>query len=390
MNATPPMEWTAAVSTKTTKARILAVSCGPPFAASTWSGSSLGLFEALRTAGFVNDAFGAGPSRGDLRLTQALTFSPDFERWRARYRSSVWPARFSSRRARLALARVPAGSYDAILQLGPYLKHADTPIFSYHDDELSAALGLDRVGIDDARARLRYERPYYHAMRRIFMMSSWAADVLSEYHDVPRERIEVVGAGSNIGEDLLLGERDYSGAHFLFVGRDFERKGGPDVLRAFARLRKDIPTARLTIVGAPGAGKDLAGVDSVGLIALAGDAGKRRMAQFYRSASAFVMPSAYEPFGIAFLEAMAAGLPCIGTNRCAMPEIIGDTGFTVPSGDVTALARAMHDIAFDPSATAQLGARARERYLDRYGWSRVACRIGVAVDAARETSCGDR
>ena len=64
------------------------------------------------------------------------------------------------------------------------------------------------------------------------------------------------------------------------------------------------------------------------------------MQDAYRRATAFVMPSRYEPFGIVFLEAMAYWLPCVGSRTCAMPEIIdeGVTGLLAEPDDVDSLA----------------------------------------------------
>lgn len=367
------------------KTRILGISSGEPFGSRTWSGSSLGVFGALRSLGYVDHAIDAGVTRRETVIAQALEFRTNRERWKARFQSSVWPVRFSSRRARLEVANLTA-DYDAVLQLGPYLARSEKPVVSYLDDEISAALSLRRVTHADTRSRLEFEGKIYKTMDRIFTMSAWAADAMASFHAIPRERIEVVGAGSNINEELLAGERDYSNVNFLFVGRDFKRKGGPEVLEAFARLRQSIPAARLTIVGFGPAGLIAPGVTSTGLISLAGQEGKRRMADLYRSASAFVMPSVYEPFGIAFIEAMAAGLPCIGADRCAMPEIIGDGGLVVPAGDVSALARAMSEISSDPSVAADFGMRGRNAYRARFGWSRVAKKIANAVDALTMTN----
>ena len=91
------------------------------------------------------------------------------------------------------------------------------------------------------------------------------------------------------------------------------------------------------------------------------------------------MPSVWEPFGIAFLEAMAAGLPCIGSDSCAMPEIIGETGSVVPPGDVAALADQMYAYLSDASLSAGRGRAARERYDRHYGWERVSARIVAAM-----------
>ncbi len=151
------------------------------------------------------------------------------------------------------------------------------------------------------------------------------------------------------------------------------------MLEAFAAARRDVPHARLTIVGGLPAGTPADGVHSTGPISRASATGAAHLAALFRSASFFVLPSHYEPFGIVFLEAMAAGLACIGTTTCAMPEIIGDTGALVRPCDPPALAAAMRALFRDEAACAELGRRARRRYQARYGWDRVADRMLQSV-----------
>ena len=61
------------------------------------------------------------------------------------------------------------------------------------------------------------------------------------------------------------------------------------------------------------------------------------------------MPSRYEPFGIVFVEAMSRGLPCVASDRCAMPEIVGDQscGRIVPAEDPEALTDVLVELARD-------------------------------------------
>lgn len=83
----------------------------------------------------------------------------------------------------------------------------------------------------------------------------------------------------------------------------------------------------------------------------------------YRNATAFVMPSVFEPFGVVFVEAMHYGLACIGADTCAMPEIIEDgvSGMLVKVGDVEELASAMMELAGDPARAQAMGQAGQRR-----------------------------
>jgi glycosyltransferase involved in cell wall biosynthesis len=94
---------------------------------------------------------------------------------------------------------------------------------------------------------------------------------------------------------------------------------------------------------------------------------------------------------------MSAGLPCIGTAKWAMPEIIddGETGWLVPDGDVEELARVLIAALQHPALCQRMGANARERALARFTWEGVAARaasdlasmlqVGVSGDGASVT-----
>ena len=97
----------------------------------------------------------------------------------------------------------------------------------------------------------------------------------------------------------------------------------------------------------------------------------------------FVMPGGDEPFGVAFVEAMAAGLPAIGARGEGGPEDIAAAGpglLLVPPDDHLALARTLTDLLSDPKELAALGAQARETVARAFTWER----CGAATVAAYE------
>ncbi len=182
-------------------------------------------------------------------------------------------------------------------------------------------------------------------------------------------------------------EREFAPARFLFVGKQWERKGGPTVLRAFERLRRELPDAELTIAGPAKLSVDVPGVQVLGRVSREGSEGAGAMADLYRRATAFVMPSLYEPLGVAVLEAMAAGLPCIGSTGGALPELIEDgvTGLLVQPGDEDALLERMRELATGPDLCRALGDAGASRYRERFTWDAVADRMLEAISSRRVT-----
>jgi glycosyltransferase involved in cell wall biosynthesis len=371
---------------------------GPPRDPATWSGSSLRLVTALEAAGADVTPVDAVPRWLD-RLEQAASVDPDPQRWRQRHHanaSALSPLvrAASSRTARHRLGRAGQG-FDAVLQVGHWYDlaaPADVPArvrCSYHDGNLALNLRRPDLRLDPGapavRRALAFERGVARRMDLVLAMSAWLAASFREDYGVAADRVVVAGFGANLEPPATLPVRRADPPRLLFVGRSWARKGGPVLLEAFAVLRREHPGATLTLVGPPrdpGGGPD---VTWLGPIDRGAPGGEERLRRAYEEATAFVMPSLFEPFGSAFLEAMAHGLPCVGTTCCAMPEAIQDgrTGLLAAPGDAGALADRLRALAADPARAAAMGRAGRERFDARFRWPQVARRILGALDAHR-------
>jgi glycosyltransferase involved in cell wall biosynthesis len=203
--------------------------------------------------------------------------------------------------------------------------------------------------------------------------SGWAATSVHEDYGVDAAKIHVVGLGANVEVDLV--ERDWSSPRFLFVGVDWERKRGAAVLEAFAAVRREHPSATLDLVGSHDPVR-AEGVTDHGLLALGSD-GASRYAELLRRSTCLVMPSTFEPYGIAYLDAAVAGIPSIGTTCGGAAEAIGGCGRVVDPADPDALVAAMAELA-DPEMARKLGERARSRR-EALSWRAVAERVLEAL-----------
>jgi glycosyltransferase involved in cell wall biosynthesis len=164
----------------------------------------------------------------------------------------------------------------------------------------------------------------------------------------------------------------------VFVGYDFERKGGLVLLEGLRILRRRVPRARLLVAGAPAPGRVPERVAFLGPVEVA------ELPSLFAQSTVFAMPTLQEPFGLAFLDAMACGLPCVGTRIEAVPEIVrdGETGLLVPPGDPAALAGALERLLRDPARARGMGARGRARVFSAGLWSHVAVRLERVLDDA--------
>lgn len=353
-----------------------------PWAVPTWSGTSPYFFGALRDAGVLAGAIDCEPGKLAALLGKLRNFQPRKQSWRFSYHLD--PA-MSELRSRIVMDKLRSMSaqYDVLLQIGAWYKlwnRVDKPVVSYHDGNLAARiaspLGVPKLSGRRLERALAFERDVYSGHAAIFTMSNWLADSFVKDFGVPREKVHAVYAGINMPEPAIKPRGTYAARSVVFVGKDFKRKGGEVLLEAFARVRRQIPDAKLTLVG-PQLDNLPDGVSCAGFISKSSPEGLANLSALFHSASLFVLPSLYEPFGIAFCEAMAHGLPCIGTSICAMPEIVehGRTGLIVPPRDADALAQAMLTLLTDEPAREQMGVAGRGQYEKLFTWKNVANRI---------------
>ena len=192
------------------------------------------------------------------------------------------------------------------------------------------------------------------ALRRlqaVIANSNYTARVMAEAYHIPEQRLHVCHksiATERYATTLAL--REQASPHpprVLFVGGNMQRKGLPILIDAASRVLEGFPETEFWI-----AGKDKAEPYMRSLCRQAGVSERFRflgwqsqddLLKLYAQADIFVMPSLTEAFGVVFLEAMASGLPVIGTRVGGIPEIIEDgrNGMLVETGNVTGLGDAI-------------------------------------------------
>ena len=368
----------------TERPRVVVATPGDPLDPGTWSGSAAFLVRALERAGVLAGAID-GSSRALDRVEQIASFSPDHARWRQRFHSRSSLASPLLRTARSSVARRRlATEADVVLHVGAWTELPGRFQGSYHDGNLAVSLRREEPLLDPSsgsvRRALEADRRFYDQMDVLLPMSDWLRrSFIADFGQDP-EKVVTVGAGANLHELPEVPARTFEQPRFLFVGKQWERKGGPQLLEAFRYVHAERPDAELWIVGPEQPPASAPGVRFFGRISRASPDGERRLGELYSDATAFTMPSVYEPFGIVFLEAMAYGLPCLASDRCAMPEIVSDgvSGFAVDAHDVDALGQGLLALT-DPQRAQAFGAAGRQRLEERFTWDGVAARIVETV-----------
>ena len=338
----------------------------------------------LRSRFEVVDQLDVELSAGERLVTAATTFHPDRRQWAERFFKSNLGVRLRSRRAEALLRAAPA-SADIVFQTHALFEVADARTVMYidctHRQSMDQWPDWNPLRGRALREWLGRERRQYQQSAHVFAFSQETATSITEEYDVPAERVSVVGAGLNVGSLPQLTARPAGPPTVLFVGNDFVRKGGHQLLEAFALVRRRVPAARLQIVGTPAVTDAQPGVEVLGRIH-----DRARLAELYAQADVFCLPAHFDPFPGALLEAMAHALPSVVTDSCGIPEIVGHEGaaLTVERGAVAQLADALTHLLLDPAAASRMGAVARRRVEQGFLWSHVVDRMTPGLRAAAE------
>jgi len=371
--------------------RIVGITDGDPFDRITWSGSSSAFFNALKKLGCWKAGISGLPSQFINWLFQIKNFSPSLKSWKFKYHIDTLYYRAYTRKVRTELAKL-GGDYTHTLQI---YSHYDVPSViqdkriikcAYQDGNLARLIdsprGFPKISQRRIDKAIKWERKVFGGLDYIFTFSEWLRQSFINDYNIDSDRVYVVGAGANIPIPEINEKQKFDGRTILFIGIDFERKGGKILLEAFRKVKAELSDARLIIIG-PNL-KDLPdGVECLGYISKNTPEGLKRLKQAYSDASVFTMPSLYEPFGVVFLEAMAHGLPCIGADNCAMPEIIDHekTGFLVPAGDPECLANRIIELLKDVELAKAMGNKGKNKFINNFTWNHVAERVVGALRA---------
>ncbi|WP_292960598.1 glycosyltransferase family 4 protein [Novosphingobium sp. UBA1939] len=221
---------------------------------------------------------------------------------------------------------------------------------------------------------------------RILLGSTWAVEAAKQYYDLPAELMAVAPMGANLDSDPGFEppalDRPLS---LLFVGYNWDRKGGPLILDIWRELRRRTGNAELHIVGArPKAADGLDGVILHGRLNKTDPGQYETFLSLYRDAHFFIMPSRQEAYGIVYCEAAAFGRPAIAAQTGGVGTIVGDdrTGLLFPL-EATPADYADRILALwsQPEAYVAMCRAARKNYEVNLNWHSWG---GIVENAVRE------
>jgi glycosyltransferase involved in cell wall biosynthesis len=304
--------------------------------------------------------------------------------------------------------RLPGNEYLRTLAQGPRIPGFRGEIAAFPADVIAASSFPLMHMFDAAAAARRTRRPHvligglhpddkwgferrriYEAIRESIYIAytTWEADYVIG-RGARRERVFVVGAGVDVerfsGIDRAAARRrlelDEQAPTIGFIGQLGGHKGLDVLVSAMPLVWKRVPDARLLIAGA----RSMFVPQLESMIAALPPSQRRRVTvkydfldeekpDLFAAIDVFALPSGFESFGIAFVEAWAAGKPVVGCRRGSVPSLVSDgaDGLLVPWQDAGALADALIALVAAPSRAAEMGAAGRRKAHHRYTWRRI-------------------
>lgn len=358
-----------------------------PFDPNSWSGSSRYFFSTLKKHGILKRAFGVEVQSFRRYRLLLKNFSFSREIWRHKFYldTNYYKALTNEINKRLQ----PSDFLSDLIQIGgiydvPSCVKGGCKCYSYHDGNLAQMLKSPYMPTNIPESTVKdafdYEHRVYQGMDKIFVMSDYLRKSFIEDFGVDESKVITIGAGVNLDRIPDVGAKNYNNRSLLFIGVDFYRKGGIQLLKAFRIVKQSFTDAKLNIIGPNNLKVDsdlLNGVKFHGFLSKRNLEERKLFDAIIQSCDIFVMPSLYEPFGIAPLEAMVYKIPCILTDDWAFPEMIkpGMNGELVRCGDVDNLADKIKFLLGNLSLLEEMGEAARNMVLQNYTWDIVVKKL---------------
>jgi len=277
-------------------------------------------------------------------------------------------------------------NYDFILAIdfleGILDVKTEIPILVYRDASYALLNKLSYPGFesfDEEGKKILFslEKKCLRKVSKMLFTSSWAInETLDFYPELQKEKFFVQPFSSQLyppptNDDWEI--RDISKADvikFLFVGRDWDRKGGEDSVKILQQLTKKMKKVHLTIVGHKPETKNFGfSCEVIENLDVSVKSDFELLKSLYKNSHFFILPTKIEAFGIVFSEAMSLGLPVITRNVCAIPEILSDgkEGFLIQDSEsLDIITDKISEFIEDPEKYKQMQENASRRFLEHF------------------------
>lgn len=254
-----------------------------------------------------------------------------------------WSPWYSALAARSAIRRMRAANPDVVFAVAltdmAYLFVDRLPVVYVTDatipDLIASYEMFQRISLTAQRSAIAAERHAFERSLLIQLPSLWARRSAVEKQGAPEDRVAEIAWGANMTQEHRPARTIGRGpVQLLFVGTDWQRKGGAIALETIAELNSRGIDARLDVVGCSVAvGEAPPNVTFHGFIDKRTAVGRARLEAFYADATFLLLPSFAEAYGIVFAEAAHHGIPSLAYAIGGVTSVVlsGKTGVLLPA-----------------------------------------------------------
>lgn len=358
-----------------------------------WSGTMFNMYQALLAQGFEIEWIPVGdytPEQQKLfarieKLHKAV-FNRGFNK--NHFWAKAWIAsKKTQKRLRKSDADlIFAPTYIAELA---FLKTAK-PIIYLNDATFHQLLnyygGMSGFGLLSKKTTVAIERKALKNADQLIFSSDWAARHAVEFYKIPENKVEVVKFGSNAIAPEKISQKDYTGEiTFLFLGVEWERKGGDIALRTIQLLHQKGFRVKLLVVGCTPPVEDPSLMEVIPFLNKNNPAEAQKITEILATSHFLFMPTRADCTPISFCEAASYGLPVISTDTGGVSAHVEPqkTGLLLPlEAGPEQYAEAIENLLRNPEETKQMSKAAREKYEQELNWEVWGEKMSAIIYAA--------
>ena len=255
--------------------------------------------------------------------------------------------------------------------------NTDKPIIYLNDATFHQLLnyygGMSGFGWLSKKTTVFIEKLALQKSDFLIFSSNWAAKHAEDFYQIPKDKIEVIKFGSNTTAPDKIVEKDYSGEiTFLFLGVEWERKGGQIALDAIKILRDRNYPVKLQVVGCIPPVEEAEAMNVIPFLNKNNPEEARQIFNFLQNSHFMFMPTRADCTPISFCEAASYGLPVISTDTGGVAAVVepGETGILLPlNASSEQYADEIEILLQNPEQIRALSQNAREKYEKELNWS---------------------
>ena len=372
--------------------KFLVSTIGDPESASTYSGVPYQLFKAMDSYSLIVKRINGYKIQPVDYLTGYYDIKKSLSKKKP-YRNALW--RYRQRTISKLSNRIDniisGTEFDIFLQIGCgglptsgsiKIAHIEIPIsMAMSDTTYATSYGfydIPEAVIDDAS---KGEKRFIDGCDLIWTNTEWTADGLRKL-GVPDEKLFIFPPCINLTPGRTYRQRELTCPKILFIGKDWERKGGPQLVDALRLLLTSFPDATLDIIGCT-PNIDHPSVKVHGFIDKGSRAGFEKLKQITESCNIFCMPSQWESTGIVYFEAMENSLPVVMVKGQGREDLFQGICTVLDNPAPDTIAYGIENLIHNASITHATALKAYQAVTDKYNYEKLLEKLIERIDIIR-------